>query len=109
MMELGFARGAWLLRGLVFLVASAMWKRWRCRGIISPSFFRSPMAIYSDVNGEAVETCLGVEGQRIINIFRVVMLLTLLISRKMIFGRNLSIARVAGGGKEGYVVGAGVG
>jgi hypothetical protein len=107
-MELGFARGAWLLCGLVFLVASAMRKRWRCRGIISPSFFRSPMVIYSDVNGEAVETCL-VEGRCIINIFRVVMLLTLLISRKMIFGRNLSIARVAGGGKEGYVVGAGVG
>jgi hypothetical protein len=78
MMELGFARGAWLLCGLVFLVTSAMRKRWRCRGIITPSFFRSLMAIYSDVNGEAVETCL-VEGQRIINIFRVVMLLTLLI------------------------------
>jgi hypothetical protein len=36
------------------------------------------------------------------------MLLTLLISRKMIFGRNLSIARVAGGGNEGCVVGTGV-
>jgi hypothetical protein len=35
----------------------------------------------------------------------VVMLLTLLISRKMIFGRNLSITRVAGGGNEGCVVG----
>jgi hypothetical protein len=32
------------------------------------------------------------------------MLLTMLISRKMIFGRNLSIARVAGGGNEGCVV-----
>jgi hypothetical protein len=37
------------------------------------------------------------------------MLLTLLISRKMIFGRNLSIARVAGGGNEGCVVGTRVG
>jgi hypothetical protein len=35
----------------------------------------------------------------------VMMLLTLLISKKMIFGRNLSIARVAGGGNEGCVVG----
>jgi hypothetical protein len=37
------------------------------------------------------------------------MLLTLLISRKMIFGRNLSIAQVAGGGNEGCVMGTGVG
>jgi hypothetical protein len=36
------------------------------------------------------------------------MLLTLLISRKMIFEGNLSIARVAGGGIEGCVVGTGV-
>jgi hypothetical protein len=36
------------------------------------------------------------------------MLLTLLISRKMIFGGNLSIARVAGGGIEGCVLGTGV-
>jgi hypothetical protein len=68
--ELGFARGAWLLCGLVFLVASAMWKQRRCRGIISPSFFRSPMAIYSDVNGKAGETCPGVEGRHIIVFFR---------------------------------------
>jgi hypothetical protein len=39
----------------------------------------------------------------------VMMLLTLLISKKMIFGRNLSIPRVAGGGNEGCVVGTGVG
>jgi hypothetical protein len=31
------------------------------RNKISPNFFRSPMAIYSDVNGEARETCPGVE------------------------------------------------
>ena len=37
------------------------------------------------------------------------MLLTLLISRKIIFGENLSFARIAGGGIEGYVVGTGVG
>ena len=37
------------------------------------------------------------------------MLLTLLISRKMIFGENLSFARVAGGGIDGCVVGTGVG
>ena len=37
------------------------------------------------------------------------MLLTLLISRKMIFGENLGFARVAGGGIEGCVVGMGVG
>jgi hypothetical protein len=36
-----------------------MRKRRCCRGIISPSFFRSPMAIYSDINGEAGETCPG--------------------------------------------------
>jgi hypothetical protein len=58
--------GAWLLCGLVFLAASAMRKRQRCRRIISPSFFCSPMAIYSDVNGEAVETSLGVEDRRIV-------------------------------------------
>ncbi|KAF8725472.1 hypothetical protein HU200_019997 [Digitaria exilis] len=38
----------------------------RCRGIISPGFFRSPVAIYSDANGEAGETCVGVQGRRII-------------------------------------------
>jgi hypothetical protein len=37
------------------------------------------------------------------------MLLTLLISRKMIFGENLSYARVAGGGIDGCVVGTRVG
>jgi hypothetical protein len=37
------------------------------------------------------------------------MLLTLLISKKMIVGGNLSIARVTGGGIEGCVVGTGVG
>jgi hypothetical protein len=68
--ELGFAGGAWFLCGLVFLAALAMRKRRRCRGIISPSFFCSPMAIYSDVNGEAGETCPGVEGRRIVFFFR---------------------------------------
>ena len=53
------------------------------------------MAIYSDVNGEAGETCPGVEGRRIVVFFQVMMLLTLLISMKMIFGENLSFARVA--------------
>ena len=37
------------------------------------------------------------------------MLLTLLISRKMIFGENLSFARIAGGRIEGCVVGTGFG
>jgi hypothetical protein len=69
-MELGFAGGAWLLCGLVFLVVSAMRKRRRCRAIISPSFFRSPMAIYSHINGEAGETCLGVKGRHVIVFFR---------------------------------------
>jgi hypothetical protein len=32
--------------------------------------FSHPMAIYSDVNGEAGETCPGVEGRRIIVFFR---------------------------------------
>jgi hypothetical protein len=41
-------------------------------------------------------------------LFQVMMLLTLLISRKMIFGGNLSIVRVAGGGIERCVVGTGV-
>jgi hypothetical protein len=68
--ELGFAGGAWLLCGLVFLAAPAMRKRRRCRGIISLIFFCSPMAIYSDVNGEAGETCLGVEGRGIVVFFR---------------------------------------
>jgi hypothetical protein len=68
--ELGFARGAWLLYNFIFLVASAMRKRRRCRGIISPSFFRSPMAIYSDVNREVGETCPGVEGRHIVVFFR---------------------------------------
>jgi hypothetical protein len=47
-----------------------MRKRRRCREITSPSFFRSPMVIYSDVNGEAGETCPGVEGRRIVVFFR---------------------------------------
>jgi hypothetical protein len=42
-------------------------------------------------------------------LLQVMMLLTLLISRKMIFGGNLSIAWVAGDGNEGCVVGTGVG
>jgi hypothetical protein len=36
------------------------------------------------------------------------MLLILLISRKMIFGRNLSITRVVGDGNEGCIMGTGV-
>jgi hypothetical protein len=68
--ELGFARGAWLLCGLVFLVVLVMRKRRRYRGIISHSFFRSPMAIYFDINGEAGESCSGVEGRRIVAFFR---------------------------------------
>jgi hypothetical protein len=67
------------------------------------------MKIYSDVNGEAGETCIGVEGRHIIVFFQVMMLLTLLISRKMIFRGNLRIARVAGGEMEGCIVGTGVG
>jgi hypothetical protein len=58
-MELDFAGGAWLLCGLGFLATPAMRKRRRCRGIISPSFFHSLMAIYSDVNREAGKTCPG--------------------------------------------------
>jgi hypothetical protein len=54
----------------VFLATPAMQKRRRCIGIISPSFFHSPMAIYSDVNGEAGETYPGVEGRRISVFFR---------------------------------------
>jgi len=42
-------------------------------------------------------------------LLQVMMLLTLLISRKMIFGENLSFARVAGGGIEGCIMGTGVG
>ena len=42
-------------------------------------------------------------------LLQVMMLLTLLISKKMIFGENLSFARVAGGGIEECVVGTGVG
>ena len=68
--ELGFAGGVWLLCGLLFLATPAMRKRRRRSGIISPSLFRSPMAIYSDVNGEAGETCLGVEGWCIVVFFR---------------------------------------
>jgi hypothetical protein len=62
--ELGFAGGAWLLCGLVFLAVPAIRKRRCCRGIISPNFFRSLMAIYSNVIREAVETCTGVKGRR---------------------------------------------
>jgi hypothetical protein len=48
-------------------------------------------------------------GSACCHLLQVMMLLTLLISRKMIFGRNLSIAQVAGGGNEGCVVGTRVG
>jgi hypothetical protein len=68
--ELGSAGGAWLLCGLVFLAVPTMQKRQCCRGIISLSFFRYPMAIYSDVNGDAGETYTGVEGQRIVAFVR---------------------------------------
>jgi len=68
--ELGFAGEVWLLCGLLFLATPAMRKRRRRSGKISPSLFRSPMAIYSDVNGEARETCPGVEGRHIVVFFR---------------------------------------
>ena len=42
-------------------------------------------------------------------LLQVMMLLTLLISRKMCFGENLSFARIAGDGIGGCVVGTGVG
>nr|CAB3457258.1 unnamed protein product [Digitaria exilis] len=48
-----------------------MRKRRRYRGIISPGFFCSPMAIYSDANGEAGETCVGVQGRHIVFFFSV--------------------------------------
>jgi hypothetical protein len=70
MVELGFAGGAWFLCDLVFLAALAMRKRRRCRGINSPNFSRSLMAIYSDVNREAGETCPTLEGRRIVVFFR---------------------------------------
>jgi hypothetical protein len=66
------------------------------------------MVIYSDVNVEVEDACLGVEGRRIIVFFRM-MLLALLMSRNMIFGENLSFARVASGEIEGCVVCTGVG
>ena len=69
MVELDFAGGVWLLCGLLFLATPAMRKRRRRNGIISPSLFRSPMAIYFDVNGEAGETCPGVEARRIVVFF----------------------------------------
>jgi hypothetical protein len=67
---LGFAGGAWFLCGFVFLAALVMQKRRRCSGINSPSFFRSLMSIYSDVNRVAGKTCPGVEGRRIVVFFR---------------------------------------
>ena len=69
-MELGFVGGVWFLCGLLFLATLAMRKRRRRSGIISPNLFCSPMAIYSDVNGKAGETCPGVEGRRIVVFFR---------------------------------------
>ena len=69
-MELGFAGGVCLLCDLLFLAMSTMRKRRRRSGIISPSLFHSPMAIYSDVNGEVGETCPGVEGRHIVVFFR---------------------------------------
>ena len=48
-------------------------------------------------------------GPAYLRLFQVMMLLTLLISRKMVSGGNPSCAWVAGGGIEGCVVGAGVG
>jgi hypothetical protein len=68
--EFGFAGGAWLLCGLVFLAAPVMRKQRCFRRIISLNFFRSPMSIYSNVNREAGETCLGVEGRRVVVFFR---------------------------------------
>jgi hypothetical protein len=42
-------------------------------------------------------------------LLQAMMLLSLLISRKMIFGENLSFARVAGDGFDGCIMGTGVG
>nr|CAB3486650.1 unnamed protein product [Digitaria exilis] len=65
-----FAGGARLLFGFLFLAAPAMRKRRRCREIISPGFFRSLVAIYSNTNGEVGETCVGVQGRCIVVFFR---------------------------------------
>ncbi|KAF8710106.1 hypothetical protein HU200_029836 [Digitaria exilis] len=43
--------------------------RRHCREIISSGFLRSPVAIYSDANREAGETCVGVQGRRFIVFF----------------------------------------
>jgi hypothetical protein len=58
------------------------------------------MTIFSDANGEAggLSRRPGPVHHRLL---QVMMLLTLLISRKMIFGGNLSFARVADVGNEG--------
>nr|CAB3497821.1 unnamed protein product [Digitaria exilis] len=53
-----------------YLVAPTMRKRRHCREIISSGFLRSPVAIYSDANREAGETCVGVQGRRFIVFFR---------------------------------------
>jgi hypothetical protein len=55
---------------LVFLAKPVMQKRQQRSGIISSSLFCSPMAIYSDVNGEAGETSLGVKGRRVVVFLR---------------------------------------
>jgi hypothetical protein len=68
--ELGFAGGAWLLCGFLFLAAPVMWKQRHHRGIISLGFFGSLVAIYSDANGESGKTCIGVQGRRIVVFFR---------------------------------------
>ncbi|KAF8778972.1 hypothetical protein HU200_003077 [Digitaria exilis] len=52
------------------LLCGFYFPRRRCREIISSGFFRSPVAIYSDANREAGETCVGVQGRRIIVFFR---------------------------------------
>jgi hypothetical protein len=61
------------------------------------------MVIFSDANREAEET-IQESGSTHLRLLQVMMLPTLLISRKMILGGNMSCARVADG-----VVGAGVG
>jgi hypothetical protein len=84
-----------------FLAALVMRKRRRGKGIISPSFFRSPIAIYIlQCQRRGWGDLSRSRGPTHRLLCQVMMLFSLLILTKMILGGNLSFAQVAGGGCE---------
>ncbi|KAF8652622.1 hypothetical protein HU200_062711 [Digitaria exilis] len=98
--ELGFAGGAWLLYGFLFLVVAGDAEATVLQGNNSRGFFDSPVGdlLRRQWRGQGDLCCSP--GPAHHRLLQVMMMLTYLIPRNMISGGNPSFARVVGVGFE---------